>query len=68
MTVLDPLEHSGVGVCAELVSAYLPRMYSEESRNGRGDPRDHRGEDSTPQDPRKEVEPAPPIDCAPKPP
>ena len=62
MTVLDPLEHSGVSVRAEPVSAYLPRMYSEESRNGRGGPRDHRGEASTLQDPRKEVERAPPED------
>ena len=37
-------------------------MYSEESRNGRGGPRDHRGEDSTLQDPRTEVERAPPED------
>ena len=62
MTVLDPLEHSGVGVRAESLSTYLPRMYSEESRNGRGGPRDHGGEDSTLQDPRKEVERAPPED------
>ena len=52
MTVLDPLEHSCVSVHAEPVSAYLLRVYSEESRNGRGGPRDHRGEDSTLQDPR----------------
>ena len=45
MAVLDPLEHAGVGVRAEPVSAYLPRVYSEESRNGRGGLRDHRGED-----------------------
>ena len=62
MTVLDPLEHSGVGVRAEPVSAYLPRVYSEESRNGRGGPRDHRGEDSTLQDPPNEVIWAPPED------
>ena len=55
MTVLDPLEHSGVGARAEPVSAYLPRVYSEEARNG-GGPRDHRGEDSKLQDPQKEVE------------
>ena len=62
MTVLDPMEHSGVGVPAEPVSAYLPRVYSEEARNGGGGPRDHQGEDSTLQDPRKEVERAPPED------
>ena len=62
MTGLDPLEHSGVSVRAEPVSTYLPRIYSEESRNGRGGLRDHRGEDSTLQDPRKEVEWAPPED------
>ena len=33
MTGLDPLEHSGVSVRVEPVSAYLPMMYSEESRN-----------------------------------
>ena len=53
ITVLDPLEHPGVSVHVEPVSAYLPRMYSEESRNGRGGPLDH--EDSTLQDTRKEV-------------
>ena len=62
MTVLDPLEHPGISVHAEPVSAYLPRMYAKKSRNRRGGPRDHRGEDSTLQDPRKEVEQAPPED------
>ena len=47
MTVSDPLEHSGVSVHAEPLSACLPRMHSEESRNGGGGPRDHLGEDST---------------------
>ena len=36
MTMLDPLEHLGVGARAEPVSAYLPRVYSEEARNGGG--------------------------------
>ena len=62
MTVLDPLEHSGVSVHAEPLSAYLPRMHSEESRNEGGDPRDHPGEDSTFQDLREEVKQAPPED------
>ena len=62
MTILDLLEHSGVGVREEPVSAYIPRVYLEESRNGGGGPRDHRGEDSTRQDPPKEVVRAPPED------
>ena len=55
MTVFDPLEHSGVCVHAEPLSAYLLRMHSEESRNEGGDPRDHPGEDSTLQDLWEEV-------------
>ena len=62
MTMLDPLEHSGVGLRAEPVSTYLPRVYSEVSRNGGGGPRDHHGEDSTLQHPWKEVVRAPPED------
>ena len=46
ITMLDPLEHSGVGVWAETVSAYLPRVHSEDPRDGRGDPWDHRGDDN----------------------
>ena len=45
ITVLDPLENSGVGVREETVSAYLPRVYSEDLRNGGGGLRDDRGED-----------------------
>ena len=58
----DPLDHSGGNIRAEPLSAYLPRMHSEESRNGGGGPRDHPGEDSILQDLRKEVERAPPKD------
>ena len=56
ITVLDPLEHSGVSVRVETVSAYLPRVYSEDPRNGGCDPRDHRDEDNTLPDSMKEVE------------
>ena len=38
ITVLDPLEHSGVSVRAEMVSAYLPRVHSDDPRNGGGGP------------------------------
>ena len=61
-TVLDPLEHSGAGVRAETVSAYLPRVHSEDPRDGGGGPRDHRGEDNTLSDPLKEVERGQPVD------
>ena len=62
ITVLEPIENSGVGVRAETVSAYLPRVYSEDPRNGGGGPRDHRGEDNTLPDPLREVERAQPVD------
>ena len=32
VTVLDPIEHSGVDVRTETISAYLPRVYSEDPR------------------------------------
>ena len=44
ITVLNPLEHSGVGVRVETVSAYEG-----------GGPRDHQGEDISFPDPLKEV-------------
>ena len=62
ITVLDPLEHSGVGVRVEMVSAYLPRVHSEDPRNGGGGPRDYRGEDNTLPDPLKKVERGQPED------
>ena len=39
-----------------MVSAYLPRVHSEDPRDGGGGPRDHRGIDNTLPDPMKEVE------------
>ena len=36
ITILDPLRHSGIGIRAETVSAYLPRVYSEDPRNEGG--------------------------------
>ena len=45
VTVLDPREHSGVDMRTEMISAYLPRVYSEDPRKEGGGPRDHRGED-----------------------
>ena len=44
----------------EPLSVCLPRMYSEEVRNGGGGPWDHQVEDSTLQDLRKEVKWGPP--------
>ena len=55
ISVLDPLEPSGVGMRAETVSAYLPGVHPEDSRDG-GGPRDHRGIDNTLPDLMKEVE------------
>ena len=55
MTVPDPLEHSGVRVHADPLSANLPMIHSDESRNGRNGPRDHMCEDSRTQDIRTEV-------------
>ena len=43
ITALDPLEHSGVGVQTETISADLTRVYSKYPRNEGGGPRDHRG-------------------------
>ena len=45
VTVLDPIEHSGVEVRTETISAYLPRVFSEDPSKEGGGPRDHRGED-----------------------
>ena len=56
ITVLEPLEHSGVGIRAETVSAYLPGVHSEDPRDGGGGPRDHRGIDNALPDPMTEVE------------
>ena len=56
ITVLDPLEHSGVGMRAETVSAYLLGVHSEDHRDGGGGPRDHRGIGNTLPDPMMEVE------------
>ena len=55
MTVPDPLEHSGVRVHADLLSANLSMIHSDESRNGRNGPGDHLCEDSMIQDIRTEV-------------
>ena len=41
--MLDPIEHSGVDVRTETISAYLPRVFSEDPRNEGGGPRDHGG-------------------------
>ena len=63
MTVSDPLEHSDVSVHVEPLSACLPRMYSEESRNRGGGPREEVvSVKSTLQDLRKEVQRPPPED------
>ena len=59
MTMLDPLEHSGVSVYVESLSAGLPRMHSGESRNQGDGMRDHSGEDSTHQDLREVIKQAP---------
>ena len=62
ITVLDPLEHSGDGMRAETVSAYLSGVHSEDPRDGGGGPRDHPGIDNTLPDPMKEVERSQPED------
>ena len=62
ITMLFPLEHSDVGIRAETVSTYLPRVHSEDPRDGGGGPRDHRGIDNTLPDPMKEVERSQPED------
>ena len=62
MIVPDPLENLGISVQSDLLSSNLPTIHSEESRNGRNDPRDHLGEDSALQDLRKEVKRPPPED------
>ena len=46
MLVADvTIEHSGVEVRTETISAYLPRVFSEDPSKEGGGPRDHRGED-----------------------
>ena len=44
VAVLDPMEHSGVEVQVEAISAYPPRVFSEDPRKEGGGPRNHRGE------------------------
>ena len=52
ITVLDPFEHSGVGVRTETISAYFPRVYSGKTPEMKeGGPWDHRGEDVSLPDP-----------------
>ena len=45
MTMLYPIEHSGVEMRTETISAYLPRVFSVDPTEEGGGPRDHRGED-----------------------
>ena len=56
----NPLEHSGVGLHVKPLSGSLPRMYSDKDRDGRGGPRDHRGDDGTLRDLREEAKRGPP--------
>ena len=43
ITILDPMEHSGVEMRTEMISAYLPRVFSEDPSQEGGDTRNHRG-------------------------
>ena len=62
VTVLDPIEHLGVDVRMETISAYLPRVFSEDPRKEGGGPRHHRGEDVSLPDSLPEVGRAQPED------
>ena len=62
VTVFDPIEHSGVDVRTETISAHLPRVYSEDPRKEGGGPQDHRGEDVSLPDSLPEVGRAQPED------
>ena len=53
--MLDPIEHSGVEMQTETISAYLPRVFSEDPSEEGGGPRDHRGEDISLMDSLPEV-------------
>ena len=41
--MLDPVEHSGVEMQTETISAYLPRVFSEDPSEEGGDTRDQPG-------------------------
>ena len=62
ITMLYPLEHLGVGMRAETVSAYLPGVHSEDPRDGGGRPWNLWGIDNILPDPMKEVERSQPED------